>query len=104
MGRLPYISTQRFHVFIRPIIPDMFKQATIDGLRRAGLNEHVEDIMVDFQTANSSSLDYIIYVTMNSRVASSYFKISRVVQQSCVRACNDNNWGIPFPQLTLHKP
>ena len=86
------------------IIPDMFKQATIDGLRRAGLNEHVEDIMVDFQTANSSSLDYIIYVTMNSRVASSYFKISRVVQQSCVRACNDNNWGIPFPQLTLHKP
>ena len=84
-------------------VPEAFKLATTEGLRSAGLGEHVEDVMVDFQTANSSSLDYIIYVTMNSRVASSYFKISRVIQQSCVRACNENNWGIPFPQLTLHK-
>jgi len=83
-------------------VPDVFKKAAIEGLRVAGLNEHVEDILVDFQTANSSSLDYLIYITMNSRVASSYFKISRVAQQSCVNACNENGWGIPFPQLTLH--
>ena len=84
-------------------VPEAFKQATTEGLRSAGLGEHVEDILVDLQTANSSSLDYIIYVTMNSRVASSYFKVSRVIQQSCIRACNENNWGIPFPQLTIHK-
>ena len=84
-------------------VPEVFKLATIEGLRSAGLGEHVEDVLVDFQTANSSSLDYIIYVTMHSRVASSYFKINRVIQQSCVRACNENHWGIPFPQLTLHK-
>jgi len=84
-------------------VPDIFKQATAEGLRKAGLNEHIEDILVDFQTANSSSLDYLIYVTMNSRVASSYFKVGRVIQQSCVLACNENNWGIPFPQLTVHK-
>lgn len=85
-------------------VPEAFKLATIEGLRSAGLGEHVEDVLVDFQTANSSSLDYLIYVTLNSRVASSYFKVSRVIQQSCVRACNQNNWGIPFPQLTVHKP
>lgn len=84
-------------------VPDAFKLAVTEGFRSAGLGEHVEDIMVDFQTANSSSLDYIIYVTMNSRVASSYFKVSRVIQQSCVRTCNENHWGIPFPQMTLHK-
>jgi len=84
-------------------VPEVFKQAVTDGLRSAGLNEHVEDVLVDFQTANSSSLDYLIYVTMKSRAASSYFKISRVIQQSCVNACNENDWGIPFPQLTLHK-
>ena len=84
-------------------VPEVFKKATFDGLRSAGLNEHVEDVLVDFQTANSSSLDYLIYVTMNSRVASSYFKVGRVIQQSCVRACNENNWGVPFPQLTIHK-
>ena len=85
-------------------VPEAFKLATTEGLRSAGLGEHVEDVLVDFQTANSSSLDYIIYVTMNSRVASSYFKVGRVIQQSCVRACNEKNWGIPFPQLTVHKP
>ena len=84
-------------------VPEVFKQAVTDGLRSAGLNEHVEDVLVDLQTANSSSLDYLIYVTMKSRAASSYFKISRVIQQSCVTACNENDWGIPFPQLTLHK-
>ena len=85
------------------VVPQAFKEATYDGLRLAGLGEHVEDVMVDFQTANSSSLDYLIYVTMNSKAASSYFKVSRVIQQSCVQACNDSSWGIPFPQLTVHK-
>ena len=84
-------------------VPEVFKQAVTEGIRSAGLNEHVEDVLVDFQVANSSSLDYLIYVTMKSRAASSYFKISRVIQQSCLEACNNNNWGIPFPQLTLHK-
>ena len=84
-------------------VPEVLNAATAEGLRSAGLSEHVEDILVDFQTANSSSLDYLIYVTMNSRVASSYFKVGRVIQQSCVRACNENNWGIPFPQMTIHK-
>ena len=84
-------------------VPEAFKQATTEGLRSAGLAEHVDDILVDFQTANNSSLDYIIYVTLKSRVASSYFKVGRVIQQSCVKACNENNWGIPFPQLTVHK-
>ena len=84
-------------------VSQVFREAVAEGLRSAGLNEHVEDVLVDLQTANSSSLDYLIYVTMNSRAASSYFKIGRLIQQSCVRACNENNWGIPFPQLTLHK-
>ena len=84
-------------------VPHTFREAVTEGLRSAGFKEHVEAILVDFQTANSSSLDYLVYVTMNSRVASSYFKIGRVIQQSCVQACNDNNWGIPFPQLTLNK-
>ena len=84
-------------------VPEKFKECVAEGLRSAGLGEHVLDILVDFKTANSSSLDYLIYVTMHSRIASSYFKIERIIQQSCVRACNEHNWGIPFPQMTLHK-
>lgn len=84
-------------------VPEKFKEFVAEGMRSAGLGEHVLDILVDFKTANSSSLDYLIYVTMHSRIASSYFKIERIIQQSCVRACNEHNWGIPFPQMTLHK-
>ena len=84
-------------------VPGVFKKAVAEGLRSAGLNEHVMDVLVDFKTANSSSLDFLIFVTMNSRAASSYFKIERVIQQSCVNACNEKNWDIPFPQLTIHK-
>lgn len=84
-------------------VPGVFKKAVAEGLRSAGLNEHVMDVLVDFKTANSSSLDFLIYVTMSSRAASSYFKIERVIQQSCVNACNEKNWDIPFPQLTIHK-
>ena len=85
-------------------VPNVFKEATMQGLRSAGLGEHIRDILVEFKTANSSSLDYLIFVTASSRMASSYFKVERIIQQSCVRACNENQWNIPFPQLTIHKP
>lgn len=84
-------------------VPEAFKGAITEGLRTAGLAEHVLDVLVDFSMANSSSLDYLIYVTMHSRVCSSYFKIGRIIQQSCVKACVDNDWGIPFPQMTIHR-
>ena len=79
-----------------------FEAAIEAGIRTAGLGEHIEDVMVDFRQANSSSLDYLIYVTMHSRAASSYFKIERLIQQSCVKACKEQQWSIPFPQMTLH--
>ncbi|PID45173.1 MAG: hypothetical protein CSB47_09910 [Proteobacteria bacterium] len=85
------------------LVPEVLRDAVQAGLKSAGLGEHVLNILVDFKQANSSSLDYLIYVNMHSRVASSYFKIERVIQQSCTRACNENNWGIPFPQMTVHR-
>ncbi|PWQ97931.1 hypothetical protein [Leucothrix arctica] len=84
------------------MVPDKFAEAVKEGLTQAGLGEHIVDVSVDFKVANSSSLDYQIIATMHSRAASSYFKVERVLQQSCVRACAENDWGIPFPQLTVH--
>lgn len=84
-------------------VPETFKDAVIEGIRTAGFAEHVLDVLVDFSMANNSSLDYLVYVTMHSRIASSYFKVSRIIQQSCVKACIDNGWGIPFPQMTIHR-
>ena len=83
-------------------VPEQFKQAVEEGLNQSGLGEHVLDVTVDFKMANSSSLDYIVIVSMHSRAASSYFKVARIIQQNCVKACTENEWGIPFPQLTVH--
>jgi len=83
-------------------VPVAFKTAVEEGVKQAGLAEHLLDVTVDFKVANSSSLDYIVLATMHSRAASSYFKVGRIIQQSCVKACVENDWGIPFPQLTVH--
>ncbi|MDO6460894.1 hypothetical protein Q4485_09310 [Granulosicoccaceae sp. 1_MG-2023] len=79
-----------------------FRNTLQTAIDEHGLAEHLQSMLVDFKSAGSSSLDYLIYLTFDSKVAPSYFSIERLIQQACVKACNEENWGIPFPQMTLH--
>jgi small-conductance mechanosensitive channel len=83
-------------------IPAALKAAIEAEFAKSELAPQVEDVLVDFSAAGASSLDYLVYVTMNSAAASSYWKVGRMAQQACVRACSERGWGIPFPQLTVH--
>ena len=58
---------------------------------------------VEFREAGASSLDYLVIVNINSAAAKHYFRIQRYIQQACVQACNQEGWGIPFPQITISK-
>jgi hypothetical protein len=40
---------------------------------------------------------------MDGESAASYFKIERLIQQTCVNICNHEGWVIPFAQLTIHQ-
>lgn len=65
--------------------------------------EQARDLVVDFKEAGANSLDYLILVSMDGAAAAQYFKLGRLLQQACVRACNEQGWTIPFPQLTVHQ-
>lgn len=97
-----------FDYALQPIslteVPQTLKRDINDALQEAGYGKHLVNLIVELANANSSSLDYLVFATLSSEVASDYFKLNRLVQQTCVAAANHNNWNIPFPQLTVHRP
>jgi hypothetical protein len=84
-------------------VPAIFNAAITTRLAEAAVAEHIEAVQVDFSAAGSSSLDYLILVTVNGAAADSYFKLGRMVQGVCVDVCNAQGWVIPFNQLTIHQ-
>ena len=83
-------------------VPGRFKEAIIARFEQAGLKEDIEDMLVEFKEAGTSSLDYQVYIFLNGRAAYAYFKVQRLVQQACVETCNREGWVIPFAQITVH--
>jgi len=78
-------------------------QATITAaMAQTDFSEHVVSVSVELKEAGSSSLDYWVCVVLSSDAARSYYKVHRVIQQTCVDTCTAKNWDIPFPQLTIH--
>ena len=57
---------------------------------------------VEFQSANTSSLDLVVLADFKGAQAPLYNRLRRAIQRWCVDACTENNWEIPFTQLTLH--
>ena len=83
-------------------IPILLQEAVSERLAKSPVAEHVVSVAVELKEAGASSLDYWVCVTMSSAAVRSYFKISRIIQQTCVDTCTEQNWDIPFPQLTIH--
>jgi len=83
-------------------IPALLHQSITQGLKQIEQGKHVENIVVEFQEAATSSLNYLIYVTMNGAAADSYFVLGRILQRICVETCNEYGWVIPFNQMTVH--
>jgi len=77
------------------------------GLRKAFAEsdyaEQLQSLTVEFKAAGASSLDYLVYASLNGQAAAAYFKLGRLIQQTCVDICNRENWVIPFAQLTIHQ-
>jgi hypothetical protein len=63
----------------------------------------VRSIKVEFQSAGTSSLDYVVLADFDGSLGSRYNFIKRRIQSICVDVCNDNGWVIPFTQITVHQ-
>lgn len=61
-------------------------------------------LSVDFLQAGASSLDVAVFIDLRGKQAPAYRRIERAINRWCVECCNENNWEIPFPQMTLHLP
>ncbi len=83
-------------------VPETLRRDIQNALEEAGYKKQLEKLIVELASANTSSLDFLVFATMSSEVASDYFKLNRLIQQTCVAAANENDWNIPFPQLTVH--
>ena len=83
-------------------IPIILQEAIANALSKTTFADQVVSVGVELKEAGASSLDYWVCVTLSSKAARSYFKVNRVVQQTCVDTCTNENWDIPFPQLTIH--
>jgi hypothetical protein len=82
--------------------PARFREAIFDRFREAGLEQDIQETLVEFSEAGTSSLDYRIYLVLNGRAAPAYYKAQRLIQQACVDTCNREGWVIPFTQVTVH--
>lgn len=94
------IDYQRQHINLTEV-PSRVKRALEDALKSTAHADTVNGVLVEFSSAGPSSLDFLIYVTLDSRAAKAYTKLERLIQQTCVAVCTDQHWGIPFPHLTI---
>ncbi len=84
-------------------VPRVLKAGLEKAFAEAGFGEDLQNLIVEFKQAGASSLDYLIYATLAGSSAGSYFRIGRLIQQSCVDVCNREGWIIPFTQVTIHQ-
>lgn len=84
-------------------VPQIFENHILRGLHELLDNKHVISVKVEFANANASSLDYVILADFGGEAGSKYRKIERAIQRLCVEVCNQNDWHIPFTQVTVHQ-
>lgn len=82
-------------------IPFTLREGVSESLAKTDFAQSVQGVMVELSAAGSSSLDYLVYVTLKSDAGKSYKKVERLVQQACVSVCTQENWGIPYPHLSI---
>lgn len=84
-------------------IPKALEAQVQSVLVEAGYEKQLKSLLVELSSANASSLDFIVFATLSSKVAKDYYRLQRLLQQSCVAVSNERGWTIPFPQLTVHQ-
>jgi hypothetical protein len=85
------------------VIPDTLKDHIKRRATEEGYADRLHNLRVDFEKANTSSLDIVVIADFDGALADLYGRLQRTLQRWCVEACNEFGWEIPFTQLTLHQ-
>jgi len=84
-------------------IPDILKAHVEQRVADEGYGDALHNLRVEFEKANTSSLDIVVIADFDGKLADIYNRLRRSLQRWCVEACNENGWEIPFTQVTLHQ-
>ncbi|NND81294.1 MAG: hypothetical protein HKN50_02570 [Gammaproteobacteria bacterium] len=84
-------------------VAEKFKAGLTDYFAKQPYADSVKEVKVDFHSAGDSSLNYLLITRFKPAAARFYNRIQRDMQTAAVQVCNEQEWGIPFPQLTVHR-
>lgn len=83
----------------RQILEATVQRALLDKVNK----EQLFSLKVFFSSASASSLDYRIVADFSGELAPRMNALRDHIQATCVEACNDHGWIIPFTQITVHQ-
>ncbi|MCP4720024.1 MAG: hypothetical protein GY860_11255, partial [Desulfobacteraceae bacterium] len=92
------LQAESTHGVLEILAAHIREQIIAEGYEKSLLN-----LRVELAQAGGSSLDLVVIADFKGEMAPLYNRLSRAIQRWCVDACTQNNWDIPFPQLTIHK-
>ncbi len=84
-------------------VPRTLTEKLKSGIPAIVGTENLVSASVDFSAAGTSSLDFTATVDLRGAVAKDERDIRFAIQRLLVEACRENNWEIPFPQVTVHQ-
>jgi hypothetical protein len=84
-------------------IPEILKAHIERRAAEEGYGGQLHNLRVEFEKANTSSLDIVVVADFDGALADLYGRLRRALQRWCVEACTEYGWEIPFTQLTLHQ-
>jgi small-conductance mechanosensitive channel len=84
-------------------IPELLRAHIEKRIADEGYADRLLNLRVEFECANTSSLDIVVIADFDGSLADLYNRLRRAIQRWCVEACTANDWEIPFTQLTLHQ-
>jgi len=82
-------------------IPQQFQEGVMSLLKSSNLDDAVQEVRVELKDAGNSSINYWIFVTMDSSSAFSYQRVERIIQTACIKVCTEHDWTIPFPHMSV---
>jgi hypothetical protein len=71
-------------------------------IEEEGYSKDLLNLRVEFAYANTSSLDLVVMADFKGHLGDLYNRLRRAIQRWCVDACTENQWEIPFTQVTVH--
>ena len=84
------------------LIPKIISNEILRVLVERYGREAIKSVNVEFSSAAPSSLDFHLAADIDGGIASQHEVLVRLLQRIAIDCALENNWTIPYPQMTIH--